>query len=207
MDFFFHAHFIDWQWYDVQWDIVRGVIPSICGHFQYGGGLTARVITSWKQAKATRIYQSVLRPDGRHHQDLVITHISRFQTGMLNLRLVLPPCLQDQHIALKAKGQNRRGQRDVVDPASVSNLSLLLDLLWPLGLWGPYMCTCGTKGGHSFGPVSCAGPQIGLRVTRDFRSGIKQFFWAEMLMEPGLFEFYKETSRLLAIGAFKQKIR
>ena len=131
----------------------------------------------------------------------------KFQTGMVNLRLVLPPCLQDQHIALKAKGQNRRGQRDVVDPASVSNLSLLLDLLWPLGLWGPYMCTCGTKGGHSFGPVSCTGPQFGLRVTRDFRSGIKQFFWAEMLMEPGLFEFYKETSRLLAIGAFKQKIR
>ena len=107
MDFFFHAHFIDWQWYDVQWDIVRGVIPSICGHFQYGGGLTAPVITSWKQAKATRIYQSVLRPDGRHHQDLVITHISRFQTGMVNLRLVLPPCLQDEHIKGKRTEQER----------------------------------------------------------------------------------------------------
>ena len=48
---------------------------------------------------------------------------------MVNVRLVLLPSLQDQHIALEAKGQNRRGQRDVVDPASVSNLSLLLDLL------------------------------------------------------------------------------
>ena len=135
------------------------------------------------------------------------TYCAQVVNTLADVRLVWLPCLQYQHIAFKAKGQNRRRQRDVVGPASIANLSLLLDLLWPLGLWGPYMCTCGTKGGHSFGPVSCAGPQIGLRVTRDFRSGIKQFFWAEMLMEPGLFEFYKETRGLLVIGAFKQKIR